>query len=73
MICLTLDNNTVSVTEIPAESCTGYALLTPAEYQQTLEGPFVFDAALFSEFTGWFLLSFISGHIAGRISRLMRI
>ena len=44
-----------------------------SEYQQTLEGPFTFDAALFSEFVGWFLLSFVSGHIAGRISRLMRI
>jgi hypothetical protein len=73
MNCLTLDNNIISVTTIPAESCTGFAVLTPAEYQQTLEGPFVFDAALFSEFVGWFLLSFVSGHIAGRISRLMRI
>lgn len=73
MNCLTLDNNIISVSTVPAGDCSGYALLSPVEYQQTLEGPFSFDAALFSEFVGWFLLSFVSGHIAGRISRLMRI
>lgn len=73
MNCLTLDSNTINVSTVPAGDCAGYALLSPAEYQQTLEGPFSFDSALFSEFVGWFLLSFVSGHIAGRISRLMRV
>lgn len=79
-ICVDVNNAGRLVEEVlqPAETCTAYLLQTAAEYQHlnSLDSLFSQYLSVDSEFTVFvmtaYFVSFLSGHILGRIVSSLR-
>jgi hypothetical protein len=59
---------------ITASTGCEYVIMTPSEVEQlrpALNGELTINPELYSTVSGWLLLSFISGHVLGRILKTL--
>ena len=68
-LLVSADSSAISITPTEPNSCTGYILMTGAEYQVN-QSPFAdFDSDLFLELLAWMLAIFITAFSTGIIAR----
>ncbi|MND69167.1 hypothetical protein D3C80_606310 [compost metagenome] len=67
--CLVLNGSQYVISDITP--CTGYILMTQTDYDKVsgLADLLVFDSDQFMQITGYLILLFISGYVAGIIAR----
>lgn len=71
-VCLIVDsNNNATISNASIESCTGYLIPDSSEYSSFLNPSLEINQSLFISVTTALLVSFITGHVTGRIVRYL--
>lgn len=65
--CLVVNNGQAQITQDQLDTCSGYVLVTVTEYKQQVGALSNFDKDVAYEVSGFMLLTFLSGHFAGRL------
>ncbi|WP_429065834.1 hypothetical protein [Aeromonas veronii] len=65
--CLVVANGQAIITQDTGDNCQGYVLVTVTEYKQQVGALSNFDKDVAYEVSGFMLLTFMSGHFAGRL------
>ncbi|PSU02971.1 hypothetical protein C9I92_25015 [Photobacterium ganghwense] len=71
-ICLIVDdNNQATISNAPSNECQGYMIPSAVEYQSFINPSLEIDVELFNLVSGALLVTFITGHVLGRIVRYL--
>ena len=70
-LCIAVtDWGSLEITTSSIEECTSYVLVSASAYRNSV-GNLEIDSALYQTVSGYILLSFVGGHVLGRIIKTL--